>query len=54
MIRSSSLAMQRYSVEPRTRKYAKGHGFFIIREKILKLINGYKTRRCKNCLQKSS
>ena len=27
MTRSSSLAIRRYSVEPRTRKYVKGFGF---------------------------
>ena len=27
MTRFSSLAMRRYSIEPRTRKYAKGYGF---------------------------
>ena len=27
MPRSLSLAMRRYSIEPRTRKYVKGYGF---------------------------
>ena len=27
MARSSSLAMRRYSIEPRTKKYVKGYGF---------------------------
>ena len=31
---SSSLAMQIYSIEPRTRKYVKGHGFLSFGEKI--------------------
>ena len=33
MTRSSSLAMQRYSIEPRTRKYAKGYGFLSFKRK---------------------
>ena len=51
MTRSSSLAMQQYSIEPRTRKYAKGYEFFIIRKKIWKLISGCRTRSCKTAFK---
>ena len=34
MTRSLSLAMRRYSIEPRTRKYVKGHGFYHLQENI--------------------
>ena len=33
MTRSSSLAMRRYSIEPRTRKYVKGYGFLLFARK---------------------
>ena len=31
---SSSLAMRRYSIEPTTRKYVKGYGFYHLQENI--------------------
>ena len=36
MMRSSSLAMRRYSIEPRTRKYVKGYGFLSFARKYKK------------------
>ena len=33
MIQSSSLTMQQYSIEPRTRKYVKGYGFSLFARK---------------------
>ena len=33
MIQSSSLTMQQYSIEPRTRKYVKGYGFLLFARK---------------------
>ena len=36
MTRSSSLVMQRYSIEPRTIKYAKRYGFFSFARKYKK------------------
>ena len=36
MTRSSSLAMQQYSIEPRTRKYFKGYGFLSFARKYKK------------------
>ena len=38
MIRSSSLAMGRYSVEPRKRKYVKGYGFLSFARKYRKYL----------------
>ena len=43
--------MWRYSVEPRTRKYVKGNGFFIICKKIYKTVIGCKNRFFKNCFK---
>ena len=36
MIRSSRLAMRRYSIEPRTRKCVKGYGFLLFTRKYKK------------------
>ena len=38
--------MQRYSIEPRTRKYVKGYGFLSFPKKIT--ITGYRARCCNN------
>ena len=48
MTRSSGLAMQRDSIEPKTRKYVKGYGFLSLKRKYKRTINGYETRYCKN------
>ena len=36
--------MQRYSIEPRTRKYVKGYGFLSFPRKYKRKIIGYRTR----------
>ena len=57
MTRSSSLAMQRYSIEQRERKYVKGYGILSSAKNVKNNIQyktRYKTRCCKNCFQKSS
>ena len=54
MTRSSSLAMQQYSIEPRTRKYVKRYQFLSFARKYKKTIIEYTARCCKNCFQKSS
>ena len=57
MTRSSSLAMQRYSIEQRERKYVKGYGILSSPKNVKNNIQyktRYKTRCCKNCFQKSS
>ena len=48
MTRSSSLAMRRYSIEPRTTKYVKGYGFLSLPRKNKKQLLDT------NCFQKSS
>ena len=40
MTRSSSLAMERYSIEPRTRRYVKGYGFLSVARKYKKRLLG--------------
>ena len=50
MTSSSSLAMRRYSIKPRTTKYAKGYEFLSFVKKLT--IIGYNTRCFKNCFIK--
>ena len=54
----SILAMWRYSIESRTRKYVKGYEFLsLVRNssnKYIKKIIECRSRCCKNCFQKSS
>ena len=50
MTSSSSLAMRRYSIKPRTTKYVKGYEFLSFVEKLT--IIGYNTRCFKNCFIK--
>ena len=52
MARSSSLAIRRYSAEPRTRKYVKECGFLSFARKYKKTIIGYRNRFFKNIFQK--
>ena len=53
MTHSSSLAMQRYSIAPRTKNMLKDMGFYYLLENIKKIV-GYKTGFFKNYFQKSS
>ena len=44
--------MRRYSIEPRTRKYVKGHGFSLFARKYKKTIIEYRTRFFKTSSKK--
>ena len=44
--------MQRYSTEPRTRKYVVGYGFLSFTRKYKKQLTGYRARCFKNCFHK--
>ena len=52
MTRSSSLAMRRYSIQPRTRKYVEGYGFLSFTRKYKKQLLDIKLDSLKTTFQK--
>ena len=58
MTHPSDLAMQRYSLEPRTinfvEDFVEGYGFLSFARKYKKTVIGYRTRWCKKCFQKGT
>ena len=54
MTHPSDLAMQRYSLEPKTINFVEGYGFLSFARKYKKAVIGYRTRCCKKCFQKGT